>query len=206
VSTLVCFAVKEEARHFRQTAAGRVLITGMGVTAAAAAFEQELRQTRPDLVLTCGFAGGLNADLRVGTVIFETTHRPITERLSRAGAIPVRFHCAAHVAVTRSEKADLRRTTQADAVEMESGIIRRQCAERGIPAATVRVISDAADEDLPIDFNQLITARGRLRLGGLIAQLLRRPGRIPALLELQRKTSAASRALGQCLETFVSQG
>ncbi|NDA69060.1 MAG: hypothetical protein EBY09_20920, partial [Verrucomicrobia bacterium] len=101
------------------------------------------------MVLTCGFAGGLSAGLAAEQVIFDADERfPLREALIGAGAAPARFHCADRVAVTAREKATLREQTGAEAVEMESGVIRRLCEERGIPSATVRVISDAADESL----------------------------------------------------------
>ena len=205
VSLLVCFAVKEEARHFRMAGPGRILVTGMGQPAARVALEQALLEERPGLVLTCGFAGGLNPALRSGAVIFDASDESQADLLRTLGATAARFHCAPRVVVTRAEKAALRLQTRADAVEMESGVIRQMCVERGIPSATVRVISDAADEDLPIDFNELITPEGTLRLGSLIARLLRRPNRIPGLLDLQCKTAAAARALGRCLEELVSR-
>lgn len=207
---LICFAVKEERRHFRPaiTPDLRVAVTGMGASAAEAGFVRALNEAdggpHPSLVLTCGFAGGLNPAFATGAVLFDADNEAIGGRLGDAGALPARFHCAPRVAVTRAEKATLRRDTQADAVEMESGVIRRLCFVRGIPSATVRVISDAADEDLPIDFNPLITPEGTLRLGGLIAQVVRRPGSVPGMLALQRKTAAAALALGQCLEGFLA--
>ncbi len=207
---LICFAVKEERRHFRPaiTPDLRVAITGMGASAAESAFVRALNEAdggpRPTLVLTCGFAGGLNTAIVTGSVLFDADDEVTAGRLRGAGAVPARFHCASRVAVTRAEKAALRRETQADAVEMESGVIRRLCSVRGIPSATVRVISDAADEDLPIDFNPLITSSGTLRLGGLIGQVLRRPGSIPGMLALQRKTGSAAMALGRCLERFLT--
>jgi hypothetical protein len=88
---------------------------------------------------------------------------------------------------------------------MESSVIRGLCRERGVPAATVRVISDAADEDLPIDFNELMTPDGGLRFGGLIARVLLGPGRIPGLMRLQRATASAARALGPALESILRE-
>ena len=71
---LVCFAVKEEARVFRQLAADRgdveVLLVGIGKHNAERAIRAALGKERPALVLTCGFAGGLSPELRPGTVVF----------------------------------------------------------------------------------------------------------------------------------------
>ena len=144
---------------------GEARVTGMGRENAARGSEKAL-EIRPAMVLTCGFAGGLDPVLPDGTVVFDADPGfPLADRLAAAGALPVRFHCAERVAVTVAEKAALRRSTGADAVEMESSVIRAMCRERGIPSATVRVISDAAGEDLPLDFNALMTAGMDLRFG-----------------------------------------
>ena len=61
--TLVCFAVKEEAPVFRKMAAGKpglaTLVTGMGRRNAETAVRCFLASRPAELVLTCGFAGGL---------------------------------------------------------------------------------------------------------------------------------------------------
>ncbi len=206
--TLVCFAVKEEARWFRPEPGAhvRILVTGMGAAPAATSFRQSLQGwsgAAPALVLTCGFAGGLNPELGPGVVLYETADTTIASRLMATGARPARIHCAPRVAVTRAEKAALREGTQADAVEMESGVIQKLCADAGLPCATVRAISDSALVDLPIDFNPLITPRGTLRIGGLIRQVLLNPAKVAGLLALQRNTARAARALGRCLEQVV---
>ena len=87
---------------------------------------------------------------------------------------------------------------------MESGIIRAICKERGIPSATVRVISDAADEDLPLDFNRLMDADARFRYDRLAVALLKSPGRIRALIQMGFRTRRAARELASVLSSLFA--
>jgi len=73
--SVVCFAVKEEARFFQvqpRTNGGiRTVVTGMGARNAEQAIRKVLEEEKPVLVLTCGFAGGLKPELTRGTVVFD---------------------------------------------------------------------------------------------------------------------------------------
>lgn len=203
---LVCFAVKEEAAPFRRAlpAGVETLVTGVGAAAAERAVKAKLAERPWRLVLTCGFAGGLNPALRPETVIFETDENfPLRKALLDTGAVAVRFHCADRVAVTAAEKTALRASTEADAVEMESAVIRRLCRERGLPSATVRAISDAAGEDLPLDFNALLQPDGTLNLAKLAGAVLCRPWKIPALLALGSRTKSAAARLAAVLRAVL---
>lgn len=203
---LVCFAVKEEAAPFRRALPAHItiLVTGMGAAATERAVKARLAAGDWRLVLTCGFAGALDPALPIGTVLCETDDDfPLRQPLLDAGAVAARFHCAEQVAVTAFEKAMLRERTGADAVEMESGVIRRLCYERGIPCATVRAISDVAQEDLPLDFNALVNAEGKLSLGKLARTVLRRPRKIPALMALGRHSKAAAKRLAAVLRAVL---
>ena len=82
---------------------------------------------------------------------------------------------------------------------MESAVIRAICAERGIRCATVRVISDMANEDLPLDFNQLSKPDKNLDYGKLAWAILKSPGKIGGLLKLQKKTRFAAEQLAEVL-------
>ncbi len=203
---LVCFAVKEEAAPFRHKlpAGVETLVTGMGAAAAERAVKTKLAEHAWSLVLTCGFAGGLNPALRPETVVFEAdADFPLRQALLDTGAVPARFHCADRVAVTAAEKTALRTSTGADVVEMESAIIRRLCRERGLSSATVRVISDAAYEELPLDFNALLHADGTLHGGKLARAILRRPWKIPALIALGSRTQSAAARLAAMLRVVL---
>jgi hypothetical protein len=166
---------------------------------------------KPDLVLTCGFAGGLNPDLKIGDVVFElalpqlpSANSQLPAKLLAAGARPAKIFFADRIATTVAEKKALRAETGADAVEMESAAIHAVCAERGIPCVTVRVISDTANEDLPLDFNALAKADKRIDFGKLFLALAKSPGKIGALMALQKKTQFAAGRLAAALEKIIS--
>lgn len=200
---LFCFAVEQEAKFFFQPGM-EMLITGMGRENAERKLHAALKKQECQLLLSCGFAGGLNPYLSSGTVVFASDEDAgLTPLLLSAGACPVKFHCSDRVATTVAEKKRLWEETGADAVEMESEVIRAICKAHGIPSATIRVISDAANENLPLDFNALMTADQRLNYAKLAWTLLRSPGKIPALLRLQRQTQIAARNLGGVLNKVI---
>ena len=150
-------------------------------------------------MLTCGFAGGLDPALKIGDVIFEPQDVSSHEKRLHAGASPGKFFCADRIASTAAEKKKLRAETGADAVEMESAPIHAVCRERGIPCATVRVISDTASEDLPLDFNSLSKPDKNLDYGKLFLAIAKSPGKVGALMQLQKKTKFAAEKLAEVL-------
>ena len=205
---MVCFAVREEAKFFKVPDELRsvveVVVTGMGARNAASALEKALQRKAAGLVLTCGFAGGLRPGLSAGTLIYaDEEGTGIGTILAALGAVAGTFHCASRIVTFAREKEQLWRETGADAVEMESQVIRDICRQRQIASATLRVISDAAADDLPVDFNALLTENMEIDFGKLAWSLVRSPGRIGGLLRLQRRTQAAARKLGDALQELL---
>ncbi|MDB6124705.1 MAG: phosphorylase [Pedosphaera sp.] len=209
-SILVCFAVKEEAKFFPGISGEKGcerLITGMGQRNAGTSIRKILSTLRPRMVITTGFAGGLNPELKVGTVVFdEDAAAGLSSKLIKLGAKPVKFNCAARVATTVEEKQALWKSSGADVVEMESSVIRQICHEQGIPSATIRVISDAANEDLPLDFNALMTSDERIDFVKLAWKLITGPQKIPQLIRFQKQTVFAARKLANVLNGLLIDG
>jgi adenosylhomocysteine nucleosidase len=225
--SLICFALKEEAAPFRKIAAGKtgitILLTGIGHQNAEKSLREFLATNSPKLVLTCGFAGGLNPDLKLGEIVFEipssssrresaqtkvgNQSEPIYigcyDKLIASGAKPKIFFCADHIATTAAEKKKLRAETGADVVEMESAAIHEICREQNIPCATIRVISDTANEDLPLDFNALSKPDKNLDFGKVFLAIAKSPGKIPALIQLQKKTKFAAERLAAVLAKII---
>jgi len=204
VSSLVCFAVKEEAGYFRQLAGRRpglqILLTGMGRRNAERAIGKAFAEGLPQRVITAGFAGGLVPDLASGTVVFSVDKElGLEPALLAVGARPIRFHCSERVLTTAEQKRAVHEKTGAEAVEMESAYIQSLCRARQVPVVTVRIILDTASEDLSLDFNQLLTADQRIDPLKLALTLLKSPSKISALLRLQRQSAATARRLGEVL-------
>jgi adenosylhomocysteine nucleosidase len=207
-TTLVCFAVKEEARPFRRLASAaldlEILLTGIGRQNARRATQARIQLQRPGLVLTCGFAGGLRPGLPSGTVLFATdADTGLADRLQAAGARAARFHCVDKVVTTAEEKRSLWELSGADAVEMESEAIRAVCGKARIASATVRVILDRAEEDLPLDFNQFMDQAQQVVPGKVAWAAVRSPAKIRALLRLQRQARFAAARLAEILSRTV---
>jgi len=208
--TLVCFAVKTEAAAFEGLASARprvrMLVTGMGWENAARRVRAALAAERPKLVLSCGFAGGLNPDLATGTVVYAAdAETGLGAVLLAAGARPARFHCGRQAACTAASKRAAWAATGADAVEMESQVIRALCHEQRIPSATVRVILDSVSEDLPLDFNLLMTPDQRLDPVKLTLALLKSPAKVGALIRLRRQSRSAARKLADVLARVMDR-
>jgi len=191
----------------------RVLLTGMGSDLALEAARWALSGPT-DLCISSGFAGALRSDLlvaellaarvvcRAGRELAVASDRQLFAAACDAGARPVdRFVTARHLVVSAQDKALLSR--EADAVEMETFPILAEAARRGVPALAVRAISDLAATSLPFDFERMRDARGGIRLSALLAQLLRQPQRLPALLRLARDCRLAAGRIAEFLEGYL---
>lgn len=206
----VCFALAEEAGPFKHVCQDKVhvFLTGIGRENAEKAAREFLAAHKPSLLMTCGFAGGLIPELKIGDVIFETPQRngagddvyaAVRSKLAAAGAKEGKVFCADRIAATAADKKQLHEDTGADAAEMESGAVQAVCKGQGIPCVTVRVISDTADQDLPLDFNKFLKEDKSLDMSKLMMAVAKAPWKMGALMELQKNTKLAAQRLADVL-------
>jgi adenosylhomocysteine nucleosidase len=87
---------------------------------------------------------------------------------------------------------------------MESGYILAAAEQAHVPCVAVRAISDAADEDLPVDFARILDSHGHLKMGGLLKEVGLSPYRIPLLIQFGRQSRAAGKSLADFLDRYVS--
>ncbi|MCS1407547.1 MAG: 5'-methylthioadenosine/S-adenosylhomocysteine nucleosidase [Verrucomicrobia subdivision 3 bacterium] len=200
---LICFAVKAESQYLRKLRPALSLLhTGIGKQNAEATLQSYLNRSQPELVVTSGFAGGLHPELKSSEVLFDRTGtHDIFDRLTRLPFKEGTFHCSTRIATTAEEKEALWRITRCDAIDMESVHIHRTTQAHQIPCLTLRAISDTAHENLPLDFNALMTPQMTINHLKLFGALCREPTKIPELIRFNRSITKTA----QTLATAISQ-
>ena len=191
----------------------RAVLTGMGQTHALEAARRMLAD-RPDICISTGLAGALRSAYRPGDVLAArlvsevgepvavASHSELLATAVDCGARRVERFATSRTVVSRAEEK-LQLGRQAEAVEMESYTILAEAARYGVPAVAIRAISDTVDFDIPYDFDRVRDARGQVRIGGIIAQVLRRPSGLPALFALARDCRLAARHLADFLDAYT---
>ena len=193
----------------------RVVLTGVGQRAASAAVATVF-EDRPDVCIASGLAGGLNEILRVADIIAAGRVRdPDGRRIDsdprllalavRGGASAVDMYCSPVVVASAEQKRKMRMRVAADAVDMESAAILGEGDRRGIPCIAIRAISDPATADVPLDFNQTLTDRGRISAVRMIGALAKRPHAVAGLVRLGFDGRRAAAALAAFLDAYVEQ-
>jgi len=191
----------------------RAVLTGMGQTHALEAARRMLPD-RPDICISTGLAGALRSEYRPGDVLAArlvsevgepvavASHPELLATAVECGARQVERFATSRTLVSRAAEK-LRLGKLAEAVEMESYIILAEAARYGVPAVAVRAVSDTLDFDMPYDFERVRNAQGQIRIGGIIAQVLRHPSGLPALLSLARDCRLAARHLADFLDAYA---
>ena len=153
---------------------------------------------RPDVdrVLSIGFCGALDPALRIGDIVVSG-ELPTGLQASFVKGDVVSVD---RVASTAREKCDLRAATGAAVVEMESAAVAQKARDWDVPFGCVRVVSDVAGDDLPLDFNQYRDADGRFERTRIALAAMGRPFTVlPRLVRLDRDCRRAAERLGEFL-------
>jgi len=183
-----------------------LIADGPGMRIAGVAADVARRHVRPDRVVSTGFCGAVDPELKAGDVLVAST--VMDKELGRE------YECAAdswpscqrgrvvsqnRVATTPGDKREIR-STGARAVEMEAGAVAGRARIWDVPFYCIRSVSDTAGENLEIDLNRMRDGDGRFSRGRIALAALARPwARIPALVRLDSTCRKASRSLGDFL-------
>jgi adenosylhomocysteine nucleosidase len=193
-----------------------VLLTGVGGRRAWAEATKVIWEGNVDICISSGLAGALREKHRPGEVLAaKEVHATNWKKVipSDPGLLDVATACGAKLAdgfysvnrilVHSSEKAELGAT--ADAVEMESGDIMLEAVAFGAKVIAIRAISDAVEEDLPVDFNRVTSEAGEVSIAKIVAQAAAHPGSIPALIRFGRQSRNAAEMLAVVLDACIQK-
>ena len=103
-------------------------------------------------------------------------------------------------AMTAADKDALYHATGAVAADMETHRLARYGAEFAVDTLAIRVVADPATRDLPPYLADVLDARGRPRVGRVLAGLARRPATLAALMRLRRDRARALARLRRIAE------
>ena len=169
-------------------------------------------------VLSFGIAGGLHAELEPGTLVVGTRVRapggawPADAAWSSAlvrasGGARLGVVAGANTVVSAPDaKRSLRLMTDALVVDMESAVAAAFAASRGLPFAVLRAVADTAEEVLPRAAAVGLSPRGRPAPGRVAMALLRRPGELPALVQVAKRSRTALEALAKVARNLPQPG
>ena len=191
-----------------------ILLTGIGGKSAWLEASRKTWKGDIDVCISSGLAGALHSEYRPGEVLAPKSvwavgwnknlfcDSPLRRWAIEAGAREVQaFYSAETVILSAVEKRKLGK--DADAVEMESGEVLHEATASGARAVAIRAISDAVEEDLPLDFNRVTTATGGVSLGRVLGQVARHPGKVPSLIRFGQQSRMAAEKLCKFLDHYV---
>jgi adenosylhomocysteine nucleosidase len=168
---------------------------GIGLEAARRAAEAVIALYRPTLVQSVGFAGALDASLRVGDIfspalVLDARDGSRVEIAGGEGTL-VTFMTVAGA----EQKQKLARAYSAQAVDMEAAAVAAAAQAHGIRFTATKVISDGLQFDMP-ETARFIDAQGGFRTAAFAAFVALRPWLWRRVAMLARNSSRAARILG----------
>ncbi len=197
-----------------------VLATGDGRQAARDGLTALLEAAPVGAVLAIGIGGGLTPALEPGSLVVA---RRVLDGRSSIEADPAWLGRAARVsgatigvcvttprilARSAEKRAAARAIGEAvpATVDLESWAYAQAAAEHGVPFLAVRAVSDAAWEDLPLDFNAFLGPRGGVSRLRVVAHAIAHPRSIPDLVRVRRRVGACADRLAAFVVGLLDGG
>jgi nucleoside phosphorylase len=191
-----------------------VVLTGVGGKSAWLETTKIVWDGDIDICVSSGLAGALRAEHQLGDILAAkevqaigwkrvvASDAKLIQLAQEHGARAVgSFYSADRVIGSASEKRELGKV--ADAVEMESGEVLYEAGAFGAKVIAIRGISDAFDEDLPLDFNRVMTPAGEVSIPKVLGEVVRHPLSAPALVRFGKQSRMAAEKLGAFLDRYL---
>lgn len=190
-----------------------VLLTGVGGKDAWLEATKAIWGGEVDICISSGLAGALRPEYHLGDILAAravqaagrkqvAADRQLVRLAQEHGALAVdSFYSADHVIGLASEKREL--ASLADAVEMESREVLYEVAAFGARGVAIRGISDRADQNLPLDFNRVVTSTGEVSIPRVLGEMVRHPSSTAGLIRFANQSRVAAEKLAAFLDRYV---
>jgi adenosylhomocysteine nucleosidase len=167
---------------------------GIGAEAARRAAEAIISLYQPALVISAGFAGGLDPALKAGhtltpRLVIDAGDGSRTDSGSGEGVV-VSFAAVADA----EQKASLARAYGADVVDMEAAAVSRCAQAHGIQFTACKVVSDSRDQQLP-PVARFVAPDGTFQSFRFLAYVAMRPWLWAGVGQLARNSAIAAQSL-----------
>jgi adenosylhomocysteine nucleosidase len=167
---------------------------GIGAEAARRAAEAIVVLYSPPLVISAGFAGGLDPALKTGhaltpRLVIDAGDGSRTDSGGGAGVL-LSFGAVAD----SDQKASLAKAFGADVIDMEAAAVSRCAQAHGIQFMACKVVSDQRDQRLP-PVARFVAADGTFQSFRFLAHVALRPWLWAGVSQLARNSSIAAQSL-----------
>src|ERR1041385_731561 len=187
-----------------------VIYTGVGKMVCRERMEVMLRRERFDYLISTGFAGALEKELRVGHLLVADNYStpgllesPQLE-LSDERTFLGRLATVPRMIESIGQRETLNKRTGAAAVDMETETIAELCAAHELPILSVRAISDTADEPFPAPANVLFDlAEQKTNFARLGSYLITHPVAFVRLNAFRKRIGIARKMLAEALDKIL---
>ncbi len=212
---------KHGTEHAGKLAGREVVIveSGVGAKAAARATSEAIKFYKPTWVVSAGFAGALDEKLRRGHIVMADEIADLSgkrldvglkldaQTTSQTRGLSVgRVLTVDHIVSKPAERRRLATEHGAIACDMESFGVAEACRQHGARFMSVRIISDALDDELPPEIEQLLAQKTLAgKLGAAAGAIMRRFSAAKDLWKLREDALKASDRLAKFLVSAIQQ-
>jgi adenosylhomocysteine nucleosidase len=187
-----------------------VLHTGVGRKICSHRMEVLLRREEFQFMISAGFAGALEKELRIGNLLISENYsspellRSAQPALTGDGVFQGKLLTLPDVIESNSEREQLAAKTGAAAVDMETEFIAEACADHHLPMLSLRAISDTPSEPFPAPAHVLFDLeKQQTDFARLALYLMKHPGALARLNAFRVRVSLARKALTRTLDAVL---
>ncbi|MBC8357049.1 MAG: nucleoside phosphorylase [Planctomycetes bacterium] len=207
--------------HRGQLNGRQVLVadSGVGQGAAMAVTADVIRLHQPNWVISAGFAGALQPELRRGHILMADDVTDVTgKRLSigltvdhAAIEASPSLHVGRLLTVdqlirTKSQKEQLGTNHRALACDMETLAVAEACQNAGAKFMSVRIISDSMEDELPKEIEGLMAQDSLVgKIGAAAGAIVNRPSSVKDMWKLKEDALKATDRLARFLTGVIDQ-